>query len=286
MAPLQRRFEGGLRQTLSVLLGSAVSELAWCGRSSPRALEVKASGLLRLGNVLVGCRPAQLVPLAVMAPLQTTLGRCGLRQTLSVLLGSAVSELSAGSERNSPNVLCRVFIKMCLRSARPRQLREGVDAHGQGQRARLGPRLQAGAVMAPPQRQLEGGLRRTLTEILGSEVSDRARDRAKLPTCFGGLVFRVAQMGFAAQATWWSAVDLHKAAMTTICEALGRPLQGAHPEEMTALAAKADLLMARVAVGDHAKVRGKSVGSGQTSPGSRRRVWLGTWWSWLIQWMI
>ena len=141
-------------------------------------------------------------------------------------------------------------------------------------------RLVPPAVMAPLQRQLEGGLRRTLTEILGSEVSDMARDRAKLPTCFGGLVFRVAQR------TWWSAVDLHKAAMTTICEALGRPLQGAHPEEMTALAAKADLLMARVAVGDHAKVRGKSVGSGQTSPGSRRRVWLGTWWSWLIQWMI
>ena len=29
MAPLQRRMEGGLRQTLSVLLGSAVSGLTW-----------------------------------------------------------------------------------------------------------------------------------------------------------------------------------------------------------------------------------------------------------------
>ena len=37
---------------------------------------------------------------------------------------------------------------------------------------------------------------------------------------------------------YWSAVDLHEAVMTTTCEALGRPLQGAHPEEVTALAAK------------------------------------------------
>ena len=42
--------------------------------------------------------------------------------------------------------------------------------------------------------------------------------------------------------------------MTTICEALGRPLQGAHQEEVTALAAKADLLMAGVAVDEYAKV--------------------------------
>ena len=40
MAPLQRRFEGGLRQTMSVLLGSEVSELAW-------ESVVWASGLLR-----------------------------------------------------------------------------------------------------------------------------------------------------------------------------------------------------------------------------------------------
>ena len=79
---------------------------------------------------------------------------------------------------------------------------------------------------------------------LGSAVSELAWDRAKLTKCFGGLGIRVAQMGFAAQATYWSAVDLHKAFMTTICEALGRPLQGAHPEEVTALAAKADLLTA------------------------------------------
>ena len=82
-------------------------------------------------------------------------------------------------------------------------------------------------------------------------------------------------MGFAAQATYWSAVDLHKAVMTTICEALCRPLQGTHPEEVTALDAKADLLTAGVAVHDYAKVveeresqlgvRGKPVGSGQTS---------------------
>ena len=42
--------------------------------------------------------------------------------------------------------------------------------------------------------------------------------------------------------------------MTTLCEVLNRPLRGAHPEEMTALCAKADLLMAGVAVDDYAKV--------------------------------
>ena len=47
MAPLQRRLEGGLRQTMSVLLGSEVSELAWERAKLPRALEVWASGLLR-----------------------------------------------------------------------------------------------------------------------------------------------------------------------------------------------------------------------------------------------
>ena len=61
-------------------------------------------------------------------------------------------------------------------------------------------------------------------------------------------------MGFAAQATYWSAVDLHKAVMTSICEALNRPLRGAHPEETTALAAKADLLRAGVAVDVDARV--------------------------------
>ena len=42
--------------------------------------------------------------------------------------------------------------------------------------------------------------------------------------------------------------------MTTICGALGRPLQGANPEEVTTLAAKADLLTAEVAVDDYANV--------------------------------
>ena len=115
-------------------------------------------------------------------------------------------------------------------------------------------RLVPPAVMAPLRRRLEGGLRRTLTVLLGSGVSELAWERAKLPTCFGGLGIRVAQMGFAAQATYWSAVDLHKAVMPIICEALDRPLQGRHPEETTALAAKADLLPVGVAVDDYAKV--------------------------------
>ena len=65
---------------------------------------------------------------------------------------------------------------------------------------------------------------------------------------------RVAQMGFAAQATYWSAVDLHKAVMTNICEALNRPIREVHLEETAALAAKADLLMAGVAVDDYSRV--------------------------------
>ena len=93
------------------------------------------------------------------------------------------------------------------------------------------------AVMAPLQRRLEGGLRQTLSVLLGSAVSELARERGTLP-CFGDLGIRVAQAGSAAQATYWSAVDLYKAVMTGICEALNRLLRGAHLEKTTALAAK------------------------------------------------
>ena len=85
--------------------------------------------------------------------------------------------------------------------------------------------------------------------LLGSEVSELTWERAKLPTCFGGLGVRVAQMGFAAQATYWSAVDLHKAVITNVCEALNP-----HPEVASALAAKTDLLLSGVAVDEHARV--------------------------------
>ena len=61
-------------------------------------------------------------------------------------------------------------------------------------------------------------------------------------------------MGFAAQATYWSAVDLHKAVMTNICQALNRPIREMHPEIAAALAAKTDLLLSGVAVDEHAKV--------------------------------
>ena len=53
---------------------------------------------------------------------------------------------------------------------------------------------------------------------------------------------------------YWSAVDLHEAVMPITCEALDRPLQGMDPEETTAPAAKADLLLAGVAVEDYARV--------------------------------
>ena len=115
-------------------------------------------------------------------------------------------------------------------------------------------RLVPPAVMALLKRRMEGGLTQTLPVLLGSDVSEVAWERAKLSTCFGGLGMTVAQIGFAAQATYWSAVDLHKAVMSKICEALDRPLQGGHPEGTTALAAKADLLLAGVAVDQYARV--------------------------------
>ena len=59
----------------------------------------------------------------------------------------------------------------------------------------------------------------------------------KAPHVLRRSVHRVAQMGFAAQATYWSAV------MTNLCEALNRPMLEAHPEVAGALAAKTDLLL-------------------------------------------
>ena len=61
-------------------------------------------------------------------------------------------------------------------------------------------------------------------------------------------------MGHAAEANCWSAADLHKAVMSNICDAFRRPFREPHPEEATALAAKADLLATRVAVDEYAKV--------------------------------
>ena len=63
-----------------------------------------------------------------------------------------------------------------------------------------------------------------------------------------------AQMRFPAQATYWSAVDLHKAVMTNKCEALNRPIRKMHPEVASALAAKTDLFLSGVAFDEHARV--------------------------------
>ena len=90
-----------------------------------------------------------------------------------------------------------------------------------------------------------------MSVLLGSEVSELAWERAKLPTCFGSLGIRFAQMGFATHAKYWSAVDLHKAVMTSTCEALNRPIREPLPEVATALAAKTDLLATGVAVDEH-----------------------------------
>ena len=107
-------------------------------------------------------------------------------------------------------------------------------------------------VMAPLRRRLENGLRQTMSALLDGAVSDLAWERAK--RC-GGQGIRVAQLGFAAQASYWWAVGLHKAIMPNICGALHRPHLERHPEETFALAAKADLLTVGVAVDDHAMVR-------------------------------
>ena len=156
------------------------------------------------------------------------------------------------------------------------------------------------AAMAPLQRRLEGGLRQTLSVLLGSAVSELAWVRAKFTMCFGGLGIRVAQMGYAAQATYWSAVDLNKAVMSNICVALRRPLREPYPEEATVLAAKTDLLATRVADDEYTRVTIENEASKlyEASPwaadklaaeivrpapvqaagnGSRRRAWFGTW---------
>ena len=114
-------------------------------------------------------------------------------------------------------------------------------------------RLVSAGVMAPLERRLEGRLRQTMSVLLGSEVSEMAWERAKLPTCYGGLGIRVAQMGFAAQATYWSTADLHKAVMPSICEAFNRPIREPHLDCANAPAAKVDLLLSGVAVDRHAR---------------------------------
>ena len=93
-----------------------------------------------------------------------------------------------------------------------------------------------------------------MSVLLGSEASELAWERAKLPTCYGGLGLRVAQMGFAAQATFWSAVDLHRTVLPRICEALNRPIRESHLDVANAMAAKVDLLLSGVAVDTHATV--------------------------------
>ena len=50
-------------------------------------------------------------------------------------------------------------------------------------------------------------------------------------------------------------VDLHEAVMPRICNALGRQILNAHPDDELAEAVKADLLSASVAVDLHARVQ-------------------------------
>ena len=83
-----------------------------------------------------------------------------------------------------------------------------MDADESGSGACLPP-----AVTAPSQRRLETGSDRCCQRCSADLSSELAGERAKLPTCYGGLSIRVAQLGFAAQGTYWSAaVALHRAA--------------------------------------------------------------------------
>ena len=100
-------------------------------------------------------------------------------------------------------------------------------------------------VMVPLQRRLENGQRQTMSALL--EGDELAWERAKVPTCYGGLGTRATPLGFAARATYWSAFDLRKAVMPSICDALNRPIREVHPEATAALAVKADLLTVGVA---------------------------------------
>ena len=76
-----------------------------------------------------------------------------------------------------------------------------------------------------PLKRTENGLQSTMSTLLCGPVSV-LEERAKLSMCFGGLGIRVAQLGFASQATCWSAVDRRAALMPRICD---EPLLGAHP---------------------------------------------------------
>ena len=53
------------------------------------------------------------------------------------------------------------------------------------------------------QRRWEVGVRQALATLIGGPLTEGAWERAKLSTCGGDLGIRVAQLGFAAQATWW-----------------------------------------------------------------------------------
>ena len=85
-------------------------------------------------------------------------------------------------------------------------------AHALDCNFRLAPR----GVVVPLQRRLEGGLQNTVLTLFGCPVTESAWVRAKLPTCYGGLGIRVAQMGVTAHSTFWSAVGLHLAVMPRI----------------------------------------------------------------------
>ena len=85
-----------------------------------------------------------------------------------------------------------------------------------------------------------------MTTLLGGHISELAWERAKLPACFRELELSVANLGFAAQATYWSAFDL----LGGMDRNRRRSLK-----LQTALTAKAALLVSGVAVDKHAKVR-------------------------------
>ena len=160
--------------------------------------------------------------------------RCGIELSGSAANAARTMQVAPGPGVTVPSQTTKrvdhALDTQRICSTWPRQLCLGVDAcqpmvaHAIDNVLRLVPL----AMIASLQRRMEGGIRRSVSSLVGSSVEE-----ARLPTCDGGPGIRVPQMVFTGQATFWSAVDLHLAVMPRICDALGRLIVGRHPESGT-----------------------------------------------------
>ena len=103
--------------------------------------------------------------------------------------------------------------------------------------------------MAPLQLLLENGLRQTMSALLGGTVSELAWERAKLTTCWRGPGYQGSPVGICSAG---HVLVGRRLAQGRHAQHLNRPLLQRQPDVAFALAAKADLLTAGVAVDDHA----------------------------------